>query len=112
MAIAVVAASLVILVPIVSLYRGDLRRALSAAATGGIQGRGGRLERGLVVAQVALAVMIASGAALLARSVANMYAVQPGVRVAGVAVVDMVFDGGAQSCEPGADARRARAGAR
>ena len=47
----------------------------------------------MVVAQVALAVMIASGAALLARSVANMYAVQPGVRVDGVAVVDVVFDG-------------------
>ncbi|MFI4942769.1 MAG: ADOP family duplicated permease [Burkholderiales bacterium] len=93
MAIAVIAASLVILAPIVSLYRGDLRRVLSAARMGGIAGRGGRLESGLVVAQVALAVMIASGAALLARSVANMYAVQPGVRVDGVAVVDVVFDG-------------------
>jgi len=93
MAIAVIAASLVILVPIVSLYRGDLRRVLSAARMGGIEGRGGRLESGLVVTQVALAVMIASGAALLARSVANMYAVQPGVRVDGVAVVDLVFDG-------------------
>ena len=93
MAIALIAASLVILVPIVSLYRGDLRSVLSAARMGGIEGRGGRLESGLVVAQVALAVMIASGAALLARSVANMYAVQPGVRVDGVAVVDVVFDG-------------------
>jgi predicted permease len=51
------------------------------------------LESGLVVAQVALAVTLASGAALLARSVAHMYAVQPGVRVDGVAVVDVVFDG-------------------
>jgi putative ABC transport system permease protein len=93
MAIAVIAASLVMLVPIVSLYRGDLRSVLSAARTGGIEGRGGRLESGLVVAQVALAVMIASGAALLARSVANMYAVQPGVRVNGVAIVDVMFDG-------------------
>ena len=92
LAIAVIAASLVILVPIVSLYRRDLRSVLSAARTGGIGGRGGRLESGLVVAQVALAVMIASGAALLARSVANMYAVQPGVQVDGVAVVDVVFD--------------------
>jgi predicted permease len=93
MAIAFLAASLVILVPIVSLYRGDLRSVLSAARMGGVEGRGGRLESGLVVAQVALAVMIASGAALLARSVANMYAVPPGVRVDGVAVVDLVFDG-------------------
>jgi predicted permease len=93
MAIAVIAASLVILAPVVSLYRADLRSVLSAARMGGIGGRGGRLESGLVVTQVALAVMIASGAALLARSVANMYAVQPGVRVDGVAVVDVVFDG-------------------
>jgi putative ABC transport system permease protein len=93
MAIAVIAASLVTLAPIVSLYRGDLRSVLSAARMGGIAGRGGRLESGLVVAQVAFAVMIASGAALLARSVANMYAVQPGVWVDGVAVVDVVFDG-------------------
>ena len=92
MAIAVIAASLVILVPIVSLYRGDLRSVLSAARTGGIEGRGGRLESGLVIAQVALAVMVASGAALLARSVANMYTVQPGVRVDDVAVLDVMFD--------------------
>ncbi|MFN8582503.1 MAG: FtsX-like permease family protein [Gemmatimonadaceae bacterium] len=92
MAIAVAAALLVILVPIVSLYRRGLRSVLSAARTGGIEGRGGPLESGLVVAQVALAVMIASGAALLARSVASIYAVQPGVRVEGVAVVDVVFD--------------------
>jgi putative ABC transport system permease protein len=92
MAIAVIAASLVMLVPIVSLYRGDVRGVLSAARMGGVQGRGGRLENGLVVAQVALAVMIASGATLLARSVGNMYAVHPGVRVDGIAVVDVMFD--------------------
>jgi len=93
MAIAIIAASLVILAPIVSLYRGDLRKVLNAARMGGIGGRGGRLESGLVVMQVGLAVLIASGAALVARSVANMYAVPPGVRVDGVAIVDVVFDG-------------------
>src|SRR4029079_7187967 len=93
LAITFVAASLVILVPIVSLYRGDLRSVLSAARTGGIAGRGGRLESGLVVTQVALAVMIAAGAALLTRSVSNMYGVQPGLRVRGVAVVDVVLPG-------------------
>jgi predicted permease len=91
-AVTAAATSLVIVVPMLSLYRGDLGSVLSAARTGGIGGRGGRLERGLVVAQVALAVMIASGAALLARSVANMYGVHPGVRVDGIAVVDLVFD--------------------
>ena len=93
MAIASASASLVALVPLVSLYRGDVRSVLSAARMGGIQGRGARLESGLVVTQVALAVMIASGAALLVRSVANMYAVSPGVRVDGVSIIDVVFDG-------------------
>jgi putative ABC transport system permease protein len=93
LAIAVIAASLVLFIPLVSLYRADGRGALRAARMGGIQEPGERLESGLVVAQVALAVMITSGAALLAHSVANMYAVQPGVRVDGVAVVDLVLDG-------------------
>ena len=61
--------------------------------TGGIEGRGGRLENGLVIAEVALAVMIAAGAALLARSVGNLYAVDPGVRTDGVAVVDVMLGG-------------------
>lgn len=93
MAIAVIAAVLVTLMPLVSLYRGDLRSVLAAARTGGIQSRGGRLEGALVVAQVALAVMIAAGAALLARSVTNMYNVEVGVRVDGVAVADLMFEG-------------------
>ena len=92
-AIAIVAAFLVSLVPTISLYRGDMRSVLNRARTGGIGGRGGRLENSLVIAQVALAVMIAAGAALLARSVANMYAVEPGVRVEGVAVVDVMLAG-------------------
>jgi predicted permease len=92
MAAAGLAATLVTLVPLVSLYRRDLRGVLAAARLGGVEGRGGRLESGLVVGQVALAVVIASGAALLARSIANLYAVPPGVRVEGVAVVDLVFE--------------------
>jgi predicted permease len=89
---------LVSLVPSASLWRGDagagagggLRGALNRGRTGGIQGRGGRLERGLVVAEVALAMLIASGATLLVRSVANLYAVDPGVRTEGVAVLDVL----------------------
>ncbi len=93
MAIAIAAAWIVILVPTISLYRSDLGGVLSSARTGGIEGRGGRLENGLVIAQVALAVMIAAGAALLARSVSNLYAVEPGVRVDGAAVVDILLRG-------------------
>ena len=93
MGVAVGASLLVMLVPVISLYRGDQRSVLHAARLGGVRRRGGRLENGLVVAQVALAVVIAAGAALLARSVANMYAVEPGVETDGVAVVDLVFEG-------------------
>jgi predicted permease len=81
---------LVVLVPAVALWRGDLRGVLSRARTGGVQGRGGRLERGLVITEVALAMLIASGAALLVRSVSNLYAVDPGIETDGVAVVDVV----------------------
>ena len=92
--IAVAAALLVVLVPTVSLWRGDLRGALVSARTGGPLGRGGRLENGLVVAEVALAVLIASGAALLARSVVKLYAVDSGVDTQQVAVVDVLLGGG------------------
>jgi len=99
LAIAIAAALLVVLVPSVSLWRGDLRGALSGGRTGGIQGRGGRLERGLVVAEVALAMLIASGAALLVRSVANLYAIDPGVETRGIAVVDVITSNEATSAQ-------------
>ena len=99
MAIAILSVLLVVLVPAVSLWRGDLREALNRARTGGIQGRGGRLERGLVVAEVALAMLIASGAALLVRSVANRYAIDPGVATKGIAVVDVIPSGALTSAQ-------------
>ena len=106
MAFAIGAALLVVLVPTISLSRGDLRGVLSRVRTGGIEGRGGRLESGLVIAEVALAVMIAVGAALLARSVGNLYSVDPGVRTRrrGGRGCDARAP---QSCALGANARRA-----
>jgi len=88
--IAILAVLLVVLVPLTALSRGDLRLALGGGRTGGIQGRGGRIERGLVVAEVALAMLIASGAALLVRSVTNLYAIDPGLEAEGVAVIKVV----------------------
>ena len=88
--IAVVSVLFVVLVPAASLRRADLRDALNRARTGGVHGRGGRLERGLVIAEVALAMLIAMGAALLVRSVANRYAIKPGVETKGIAVVDAI----------------------
>jgi predicted permease len=84
------ASLLIALIPVISLWRGDLRGALSASRTSGIGGRGGRLEGGLVIAEVALAVLMAAGAALLVRSVANLYAIDPGIDTRGVAVVDVL----------------------
>jgi putative ABC transport system permease protein len=89
-AIALAAALAVSLVPAVALWRGDARDALATARTAGVR-RGGRLESGLVIVEVALAVLMAAGAALLIRSVANLRAIDPGVNTRDVAVLDIVF---------------------
>jgi len=90
LAVALVSALMVVLVPTISLWKGDVSGAISRARTGGIEGRGSRMEQGLVVTEVALAMLIASGAALLVRSVTNLYAVNPGVETRNVAVVELI----------------------
>ena len=91
MIVAVAAAALVAIAPGVAMWRSDLRETLGSSRTGGIAGRGGRLESSLVVAEVALAVVMAAGAGLLIRSVTKLYSVEPGIETAGVAVVDVVM---------------------
>jgi putative ABC transport system permease protein len=89
MAAALVAALLVATVPGLALWRGSrLQSTMATTRTGGVSGRGGRLEGGLVVAQMALAVLLAAGAGLLIRSVANLRAIDPGVAVDPVVVLD------------------------
>jgi predicted permease len=90
LAIAIGAVLLVVLVPAGSLWRGSLRGSMNSARMGGIQGRGGRLEKGLVIAEVALAMLIVSGAALLVRSVTKLYAINPGIETEGLAIVDVM----------------------
>jgi predicted permease len=92
--IAVLAALAVAIVPAVAIWRSDLRGAISKSRTGGIGGRGGRLEGGLVVTQVALAVLLAAGAGLLIRSVAKLRAIDPGLDPRAVSVVDIVMPEG------------------
>jgi hypothetical protein len=75
---AVLAAAMVAIAPGVAMWRGNLREVIGSSRTGGIAGRGGRLEGSLVVAEVALAVVMAAGAGLLVRSVAKLYAIDPG----------------------------------
>jgi putative ABC transport system permease protein len=94
MAAALVSALLVAVVPGVVLWRGSsLQAMLSTTRTGGVGSRGGRLESGLVVAQMALAVLLAVGAGLLIRSVANLRGIDPGLIPDGVAVIDATMPG-------------------
>jgi predicted lysophospholipase L1 biosynthesis ABC-type transport system permease subunit len=90
-AIAILAALGTALVPSVSLWRGDLRGALTRLRTTSSGGRGSRMEGGLVVAEVALAVLLAAGAGLLVRSVAKLYAIDPGLDPHGLAVLDVAM---------------------
>jgi predicted permease len=91
MVAAVLAAAVVAVAPAVAMWRGDLRETLGSSRTGGIAGRGGRLEGSLVVAEVALAVVMAAGAGLLVRSVSKLYAIDPGVDTRSVGVLDVVL---------------------
>jgi putative ABC transport system permease protein len=89
MAAAGAAAVVVAVVPGIVLWRGSsLRATMAMTRTGGVAGRGGKLEGTLVIAQMALAVLLAAGAGLLIRSVANLRSIDPGIRVDGVAVID------------------------
>lgn len=84
-------ALLVALVPGLALWRGGrLRATLGSIRTGGIGGRR-RVDGGLVVAQIALAVLLAAGAGLLIRSAANLRAIDPGIDVDGLLLVDAVI---------------------
>jgi putative ABC transport system permease protein len=89
MAVSLVASTAVALAPVLAVARTDLQAVLTRGRTGGVGGRGGRLEGALVVGQVALALMLVAGAALLARSVENRRAIDPGVDLDAVAVIDV-----------------------
>ena len=90
-AAALLAALLVAVVPGIALWRGGtLRAALATTRTGGIAGRS-RLEGGLVIAQIAVAVLLAAGAGLLIRSVANLRAIDPGFQAEGAVIADVTM---------------------
>lgn len=97
-ALALLAALGIALVPAISLWRGDLRDALTRVRTAA-GGRGSQVESGLVVAEVALAVLLAAGAGLLIRSVVNLYAIDPGVDTRGVAVLDVTAGAALKTAE-------------
>lgn len=93
-----VAAGCAVAVGLVPAARGS-RAALSSALRSGSRATAGRalrrLQGGLVVAQVAAAVVLAVGAGLLIRSFANLADVDPGYRTEGVLTAAVVAPGGA-----------------
>jgi putative ABC transport system permease protein len=92
---ALTAAVVVAIVPGLALWRGSsLQATMATTRTGGVAGRGGRLEGGLVVVQMALAVLLAGGAGLLIRSVANLRAIDPGVDTPALVLVDATMPSG------------------
>ena len=78
------------LLPLAQARRTDLQPALNAEDTRGTAGgREGRAVRGaLVIAEIALAVVLVSGAGLLIRSIWHLRHVDPGFEVAGVLKVE------------------------
>jgi predicted permease len=91
LAASVVAAVAVAAAPGWAMWRMDLHGVMVGERTSGPTVRGGRLEAALVVGQVALAVLVVAGAGLLLRSVQNLRRLDPGVRTAGVALVDGIM---------------------
>jgi predicted permease len=90
--ISLIAALIVAAAPAISLWRGDLRDALTKSRTSGIGAAGGRMEGALVVIEVALAVLLVAGAALLIRTVTNLRNVDAGIDVDHIAVVDILTE--------------------
>ncbi|HUF76860.1 MAG TPA: ADOP family duplicated permease [Longimicrobiales bacterium] len=79
--------------PLAALAATDLRRGLLDRSGGG-GSVGARLEGGLVVAEVALAVVLVTGAGLLIESVRRMHALDPGFDASGVIALDVVQGSG------------------
>ena len=92
--VAMLGALLVAFLPTLTIWRRDLRTALNAVRTGGILERRGGAQGLLVVGEVALAVVLATSAGLLVRSVTKLYSLRPGIETHGIAVIDVAFPAG------------------
>ncbi len=85
---------LVGLAPVLSVWRKEVNLGLKQASRGSRRGAGGhRLREGLVVTQVALVMILLSGAGLLMRSFARLSAVDPGFRAGRLVATDLVING-------------------
>jgi len=95
LALALVVGLVVALIPLASVWRVDLSSVFREEGRTGTAGRGVRLMRkGLVVAQVAFALILLAGAGLLLASFQQMLAVDPGFEPEGVLTGTVVLPGG------------------
>ena len=75
------------LLPAIQASAQALPVALAEASRGSTSGRGGRVRRAIVVAEVAMACVLTTGAGLLIRSLARVLDVQPGFATGNVIAV-------------------------
>jgi len=89
--LAVLTGALVSLAPMRSLLRGDLAQGvLGARSSGGAPADRGRTQAALIVGEVLMAVVLATGAALLVRTVSELRSIDWGLEPEGVLVVDVL----------------------
>jgi len=81
------------IVPALKLARGGVRESLATGVRGSGSMRRSRTQRGLVVGEVALAVVLLAGAGLLLTSLARLQAVTPGFSADGVLVARLTLAG-------------------
>jgi putative ABC transport system permease protein len=81
------------IVPALRLARGNVRESLATGVRGSGSARRSRTQRGLVVVEVALSVVLLAGAGLLLTSLARLQAVPPGFSPDGVLVARLTLAG-------------------
>jgi putative ABC transport system permease protein len=91
LALSIVVGVVVGLLPAFRAARQDPRGALAANARGSVGGGPTRMRQALVTAQVALAIVLVFGAALLSTSFGHLMAVDPGYRTDQVVAVDLTL---------------------
>jgi putative ABC transport system permease protein len=92
-ALAVLTGLIAGIVPALKLARGGVRESLATGVRGTGSMRRSRMQRGLVVAEVALAVVLLAGAGLLLASLARLQAVSPGFSADGVLAARLTLVG-------------------
>jgi len=87
--------------PALQISSGNLNAALVESGRGGTVGRSGRaLRSGLVVLEIALALVVLIGATLLARSFNRLRSVNPGFEASNLLTVRLPFSGGRNAAPP------------